>query len=47
MKILLTIMLFITSASALYWQYKYNQLKMAYFDLMDEFIVESHNKTVD
>lgn len=47
MKIALTVMLFITSGSALYWQYRFNQLKLAYFDLMDEMISELHTKTVD
>jgi hypothetical protein len=47
MKIALTVMLFITSGSALYWQYRYNQLRMAYFDLMDEMINELHTKAVD
>jgi hypothetical protein len=47
MKIALTVMLFITSGSALYWQYRYNQLRMAYFDLMDEMINELHTKVVD
>ena len=47
MKIALTVMLFITSGSALYWQYRFNQLRVAYFDLMDEMLDELHTKAVD